>query len=258
MPERDGPLTILGRKLRSLGPPSLSALIARLGEAEEYERFIEIVREFLPEREQEILHEPTPVAQIAAFCSHFKHRYFPLDDDRLAMEHYLSYGDFTRGIPVIVQGLSYDDYHEISSNFRPGFQLMTYLVPDPMEDDQTRVALAEACAEHVSTARLEQVPEGGFSREECHRLLNDTTFKGLALWADIVCGESGNFFLDNCQEDLWNLELPEWSRETVQHLTQQWQEHEVIFEEVTNMAIWLEEDPPARFEELLKFILERR
>lgn len=257
MPEIHGPLSILGRKLRSLGPPSLSILVARLGEVEEYGEFVALVREFLPELEQEILHELSPEAQIATFASHFEDRYFPLDDC-FKLGDIESYGDLTRGLPLVARGISWDDYHEMPSDWRTGYQLMTYLLGDPYAEGETRIALAEACAEHVPADLLQQIPEGGLSPEECHRLLDETPHKPLALWADIVWTQTGNFFLDHSYEDLWQWPLPDWDRETVEYLTQQWQQAESIEEEVLNLASWLEGDPQARFEELLNFILERR
>jgi len=64
--------------MRSLNPPSLSILIAQIGEIEDYHDFVKLVKEFLPEREKDILHELTPAAQMAAFTSYFEDRYFPL------------------------------------------------------------------------------------------------------------------------------------------------------------------------------------
>ena len=258
MPERDGPLQILARRLHSLGPPSLSVLIARLGEMEEYEDFITLVREFLPEREEEILHQLTPASQIAAFASYFEDRYFPLDDN-LKIGEAESYYELTRGIPVIARGLSYDDYHYIASDWRAGIQLMTYLVESPYEEGDARIALAEACEEHVPADLLQQVPEGGFSPAEAHRLLDNTPYKALALWGDIVCLDTGNFFLDTDYEMLWSGgNLPEWDRETVEELTGLWQQADLIEQDVSNLTDWLEEDPATRFREILNFILERR
>jgi hypothetical protein len=256
VPDRDGPLSILGRKLRSRGPPSLSTLVARLAEVEDYAFFVAIVRDLLPEREDEIIRELTPGAQIAAFASHFEDRYFPLEET-FKIGDAETYSDLTRGIPIILSGISYDDYHEIASDWRPGFQLMAYIVADPYMDE-TRVALAEACAQHVPADILQQVPEEGLSTEECHRILDQTPHKALAQFADILWTETENFFLDACYEDLWNWGIPDWDRETVDNLTQKWQQAEMIYKEVTNLATWLEEDPPGHFEELLNLILERR
>ena len=257
MPEKDGPLLALARRMLSLGPPSLSILVARLGEMEEYEDFISLVREFLPEREEEIFHLSTPATQIAAFASYFEDRYFPIDDN-FKLGEVEDYGDLTRGIPAIVMGLSWDDYHYIASECRPGVQLMTYLIESPYEEGDARVALAEACEEHVPVDLLQQVPEGGLSPAEVHRLLDNTPYKALALWGDRVWLDTGNFFLDTDYEMLWSGIPPEWDRETVEELTRQWQQSERIEQEVSDLVDWLEEDPATRFGEILNSILERR
>jgi len=258
MPERDGPLLVLAGKLRSLGPPSLAILIARLEATEDYEDFVALVREYLPECEREILRQPLPSAQMALFIDRFKGRYFPLYEYPWEEEEDYSY--LTRGIPVVVMGISGDDYHEIASGYRPGLQLMTYLLHYIYygEGDGGRTALAEACAEHVPPELLQRVPEGGIAADEAHRLLDDTHHKGLAHWADMLSADTGNCILDIPEEDLWSMELPPWERETVEQITQDWAQAEVIQGEVMRLAEWLEEDPPARFEELLGFIENRR
>jgi len=156
----------------------------------------------------------------------------------------------------MVEGISYDYYHEIpSSDFRPGFQLMTYLI-DEVEEGY-RVALAEACEEYVPRELLEQLPEG-LTPGKAHRLLDKTPYEALAHWADTIWHDTGNFFLDISWEDLWSESLPDWDRETVEKLTEGWHQAEAINDQICNLAEWLEEEPPARFAELLKFILERR
>jgi hypothetical protein len=235
-----------------MGPPSLETLIAKLDEAEEYQEFLRIIREFLPEREAEILHEPTPDQQIRAFASRFEDRYFPLDT---GVEE--SYRDMIRGIPVVVMGLSYDDFHEGVSNWRPGFLLMTYLCQSGYDDEGTKVAQAEACLEHVPADLIRQAPDGGLSPEEVHELFDDTPHKALANWADILYARTGNFFLDTDYETLWEGGFPDWDRETVEEFTRQWQQAEATYDEIGNLAGWLEEDPPARFAELIKIIRKR-
>ncbi|MBI4286317.1 MAG: hypothetical protein HY670_10555 [Chloroflexi bacterium] len=251
MSERDGPLLVLARRLLSLGPPSLSTLIARVAEAEEYEDFVSLVREFLPEREPDILREATPARQIAAFASHFRDRYFPLQD-YLEMGDAESYGDLTRDIPVIPLGLSDQDYHAIVSDWRSGFQLMTYLVESPCAGE-ARLPLAEACQEYIPVSLMEQVPEHGFSPGELRYLLGNTEHRALAHWADIVWHDTGNFFLDTDDANLWSDELPNWDDGTVANLTREWQQAEAMQEEIDNLVAWLEEDPPAHFRELLEF-----
>ena len=258
MPDRDGALSALARMMRSLGPPSLSILIARLSEMEEYEDFVNLVREFLPEREEDILHELNPCAQMAAFASYFEDRYFPLEDN-FKLGEGESYNDITRCIPVIIRGLSYEDYEYITSDWREGYQLMAYLLESPYEEGDTRISLAEACEEHVPVELLQRVPEGGLSLDEAHRILDNTPYKALALWADIMCANTGNFFLDTDYEMLWSGgAFPEWDRETVEILTRQWQQADLIEQEIYDLAEFLEGDPATRFGEILNFILERR
>jgi hypothetical protein len=256
VPERAGSLSILGNKLRSLGPPSIDALIAQLGDVEGYMEFVALVREFLPEREQDIIHKTTLRDQIATFATYFGDRYFPLDDSLIWDSE--SYSWLTRAIPVVLRSISWDDYHCISVDGRPGIQLMTYIVQDPYLDGETRILLAESCREHVPINLLQQVPEEGFSSMECHRILDKTLYKGLALWADIVWAETGNLFLDTTYDDIYMYEQLDWDRETVERLTQQWQQADMIEEEIINLGNWLEDDPPSHFEELVNFMLERR
>ena len=247
-------LLILQKKLARFRIPSLSALLARLESAEDFREFMRLVREFLPEREVDILAQPTPAKQIAAFASYFEDRYFPLQEEFKWGEDYLEYSDLIRWIPVVLMGIGYDDYHEIPNAYRPGIQLMTFLVANPYEED--RSALAEACLEHVPRELLEQVPEDGFNPRELRKLL-DTEYKGLSLWADIIWHSTGNPFFDLSWEDEGYIDWPNWSREEVEEATKLWQEAEAINEEIDRLVRWLEEAPPARFEELLRFIGEK-
>ena len=257
MPDRDGSLLALTRRMLSLGPPSLSMLIAYLSEMEDYNDFVNLVKEFLPEREQDILTQLTPATQMAAFASYFEDRYFPLEDS-FKLGEGESYYDLTRFIPVIVRGLTYDDYDYITSDWRPGYQLMTYILENPHDQGDDRVSLAEACQEHVPVELLQRVPDGGISPGEAHRILDDTPYNALALWADVVFASTGNFFLDTDYELLWSGIPPQWDRQTVETLTRQWQQADRIQQEIGDLAEFLEGDPATRFGEILNFILERR
>lgn len=239
------------------GPPALSVLIARLEDSEAFGDFLSLIREYLPECEREILHEPTPNRQMAVFASHFEDRYFPLDSNFMdGWEE--EYSGLTRQIPIIPRGLSYDDFVELSSNGRPGIQLMTYLLEAGDNDD--RVALAEACEEHVPRETLQRAPEGGFSFKTIHKLVDKTKFNALALWADEITQDTGNLFLDTDDETLYSgyVERVDWTKENVEELTTEWQKADRIDEQIANLCEWLEGDPPARFEELLNFMLESK
>jgi len=228
-------------------------LMARLEGAEAYKDFVALVRELLPEWEQDILRQPGPEEQIAAFADRFQDRYFPLDD-QARLGEFEEYGLFLQGIPVIVMGLSFDDYHYLPQDGPLGILLMTYLLEDPYQEEDARIALAEACSAHVPRELLQRVPEGGLTAEQAHRLLDGTKFEGVARWSDMHRGGSGNFFLDVCYEDLWETEFPPWDREAVEELAQQWPQAERAQQQLAALADWLEEDPPARFQELLELI----
>ncbi len=60
-------LEVLSRKLMSAAPPALPILIAIMRDSEEYGEFIDLIREYLPEYEGEILREAEPSSQMAAF-----------------------------------------------------------------------------------------------------------------------------------------------------------------------------------------------
>lgn len=259
MSDELSPLLALAYKLCSLRPPSLSILLARLAGAEDFKAFVGIVREFLPEREQEILRRPDPVDQISAFANHFAARYFPLDESFSDMlyeddveEAYLY---FLRGIPVQVLGISEDDYHSMPESYRLGYQLIAYLLEDPYEDQGGgRVALAEACREHVPIHLLERVPEGGLSFNVAHELLNGTEYEALAQYGDILAKNTNNDFLNIDYDWLCECQPPPWERDYVESLTEQWQQAEVINDSVHRLVEWIEVDPPTRFEAILNFI----
>ena len=114
-------LQTLARRLNRHRIPSLTSLIARLEGEEEFREFVRLVREFLPEREADILSRESPVKQMQAFGDYFEDRYFPLDD--VIWEEY---SDLVNYVPVRLQSVSYDEYEVISSDWRPGYQLLTY------------------------------------------------------------------------------------------------------------------------------------
>jgi len=257
MPDRDGPILTLADKLTSKGLPSISILIAWLDNAEDFADFLNLVDEFLPERRQEILSETSPSAQIACFCGYFEDRYFPLDD-------YVRYGDageyeeLTFRIPLTVQGISYDDYHEISSEYRAGIQLIAYLIRNPYEDlEEASVSLAEACQEHVPQELIERAAAIQLEPEEAHKLLNGTPYEQLAHWTDRFNCCTNNFFLDTDYEMLMQ-DVPCWDRADVDNLTRQWHQAQDTENRLTEFVEWLEADPKGRFEEVVNFILERR
>jgi len=215
-----------------------------------------IVREFLPEHENEILAQSSPQEQAEVFARRFEDRYFPLEE--CYFEVIEEYSDFTHQIPVPIGGISYEEYEDLpSQDYRAGLQLMAYLLESLLEGDGLRVALAEACVEHVPRELLERVPQEGLKLEEVRRLVSDTPYVGLMHWANILNHDTGTYFFDVDYEEVGYYSI-EWDRETVEDLTRQWARSELIQQELYRFCDWLEEDLPAHFGELLDFIERRR
>lgn len=255
MARKVSPLSFLIARLQPFGPPSLSAMISKFGDVEEYQEFVMVVREFVPEYEQEILRQSSEAAQIQNFATRFQDRYFPLAYNLVEMAcEDIGYSNITRAIPVEVRGWTYDEYDGLSSDARPGLQLLAYLIECPYEMGE-RVSLAEACSEHIPIGMLNQVPEGGIKYGEVHELLDNSPYKAVGKLADWWGQNTGNFFLDTDWEFMsYNMGEPDWSMETVQTLTRQWQEADAYQEEIGDFLEWLEGDIQSRFQKILDFI----
>ena len=245
-----GPLAVLATRLRGAGPPSLSHLVQLLSGLEDFEDFLELVRQYLPECEADILLKRTVEGQIQLFTNRFSDRYFPVHDG-----YWMEYGyeSLTGTLPLILQGIDWDDYHEVASGegWRPGYQLLFVLAKNPWEDDGARVPLLEACAEIVPRDLVQRIPAGGYAPDALRQLLEGTEFEGAAAAADWLHSNTGTLFLDwpsDAEHDV------QWTPENIRELTEEWQRAKVIADRVHALAEWLEVDPPQRFGELLDFI----
>jgi len=256
MPKRASPLLALANKLLARRIPSLSSLVAQISDAENFAQFVQMVKTYLPEREQDILQQPTPATQITKFCSRFEDRYFPLEDT-FKYGEIESYGDLTYRIPVVVMGLSYEDYHE-ASEWRDGALLVTYLIESPWQGDDANVSIAEACADHVPAPLVERAGKCRLHLEEASSLLKGTKYEPLALWANRLHYNTGNFFLDTDWDTLCNSIPPDWTPENVKELTRQWKQAELHENKTDEFMEWLEEDLSGHFEEIVTFIEKRR
>ncbi|MBA7564290.1 hypothetical protein ES708_05952 [subsurface metagenome] len=248
LPEPVFPLSILAAKL-VVGPPLLSRLIDLLENSNVVVEFIELVREFLPEYEGEIMSQVEDESRIRHFCSHFNNRYFPLGDVSDYLDDF-TLGDFIQHIPVELMGFAYDDYEEFNS-FRDGFILLLALVESPF-DDTSRVPILERVKELVGRELLALIPPEGWSLEDIHRMLDETKFEGCAAFADWTWSSTGFLQLDANYADYG----PEaWDRELVDTLTRQWPGVVDYQDKMHRMFDWLEEDIFHNFERLLSAML---
>jgi len=244
------PLAILSRRLLT-GPPSLVALIDLMENTETVQEFIELVREYLPDHEADIVSCDID-GRIARFVLHFSERYFPLaetadwDDMTLA--------DFLHHIPVELMGFTYEDYHEFQ-DYRPGYILMLSVVDSPFydPDEGGRVAIQEAVSELIGRGVMDLLPSEAWTTEQLHEKLDDTKYAGVATFADWVNAETGCLQLDANYEDYG----PEdWSRRVIGDLTEQYPRIGEIWDKIFNIATWLEEDLNRNFREFIYYMTD--
>jgi hypothetical protein len=121
-------LSTLAKKMR-IGPPLLQELLKCFSNVEEVMAFVQLVRDYLPEHESDILWEPRD-SRVYKFCYLFEKKYFPLP----MWSHSISLSNFVVGMPVALMGMSYSAYHDL--DFRPGYVLLMSLVVYPYEGDE--------------------------------------------------------------------------------------------------------------------------
>lgn len=246
------PLTALADRL-TLGPPSIGALLDLLEQSEYLQAFVELVREYLPENEKEIMlgvHDE----RVYRFVQLFSARYFELDydmidggDDPMA--------ELTWVIPVWPQGLGWEEYHEFD-NMPDPMKLMLSLMENPWVDfggdeKDARIALIEEAANLVGKEIAGKIPAEGWNPGELHRRLDGTKYEPVAAFADAVWHDTGLALLDNDRE----CELPRWDRETVDALIEQASKLRKFWEDLNHFEDWLLDSPQANFAELLDFLL---
>jgi len=251
------PLEGLREKLRNARPPSISILLGVFRNFETYNDFVNLVREYLPEREKEILEKPTPHEQMACFASHFEDRYLPLHPsfrDEMCEDDYY---ELLREIPVMVMGFGWEDYHELN-NARLGAQLMSYLFESPLEgyDEGERVSLIDGFTpEYQSEAQ--RVPAGGITLDTAKRILRGKRWVGLRNWAQYIYQATGNWFLDTDDDMRYSGMQNDWDKGTVEAMSKDWREAEDRYNKMMEFAGWLEDEKEglARFKQTIDFIL---
>ena len=247
-------------------PPSLQELIVRLGYAEDYAWFAELVRRLFPQEAEAALAIPDAGGRLEGFARLFEERHFPLYGPFI--EFFADEGEdppFTwlrRGIPFQLMGIGYDGLHEMWDGYREGLSALALLAEAPDfyydEPDGLRTAWLEAAAQRIPQTTLERIPRGGIPLEALKEALQETEYQGAAQAAAWVRAETGNFFLDECYED-GNYEgfSDPWDEEIIADGTEEWRKADQLMGSALRLADWLEEDLPGRFAEMLDFILPR-
>ena len=247
-------------------PPSLRELVTIIGYADDYTWFAGLVRRLFPDEAETALSAPDVRTRVERFARLFTERHFPLYSPYF--EFFLEDGDepscswLRRGIPFDLMGGGYDGLHEMWGYHRDGISALALLVrvSDAFYDgpDGLRTAWLESAAERIPKETLQRIPQDGIPVETLTEAVKDTRFEGAAQAAAWLLAETGNFFLDHCYDDgSFDGFADPWDDDIIAEGTQEWQRANALMDSVSNLTGWLEEDLPARFAEMLDFILPR-
>lgn len=257
MPE-PGPLEVLAKQLLSRGPPLINAILHLIVPEEGFGDFMDLVREYLPDHQADILAGNDVDDQLTLFAQYFREPYFPLPylEDAYANEDY-SYGDLLYGVPVFSAGLDWDDYHDLANLNSLGRRLLHCLIANPwaVGDGGAKLTLMESCLAEIPRELLERIPMEGYSPEDLHLFFNDTEYSAAADLADVVWTQTGSTFLDAGQEDYL---VFDWSMETVQMLAEEWRMTDRILTATNELQERLDVAAESRFRQLLDFLDERK
>ena len=156
-----GPLEILAGQLLGRGPPLINAILSFLVPEEGFSEFMELVNEYLPAHQADILTGTGVGDHLTLFAHYFRGPYFPLPylEDAYAIEDY-TYGDVLYGVPVYSMGLDYDDWHELAQQKSPGRRLLHCLISSPwsVDDGGARLTLLQSCVDEIPRELLERIP----------------------------------------------------------------------------------------------------
>ena len=247
-------------------PPSLRELVVLVGYAEDYAWFTALVRRLFPDEAEAALSAPNVGARVENFARLFQERHFPLYAPYL--EFCLDEGDdppwtwLRRGIPFQLMGFGYEGLHEMWDGYREGISALALLAESPDfyydEPGGLRTAWLECAAQRIPQETLERIPRGGIPMEALTQAVEKTDYHGAAQAVAWVRSETGNFFLDHCYEDGdYDGFSDPWEEEIIADGTEEWRKADRLMDAVLKLADWLEGDLPARFVELLDFILPR-
>ncbi len=247
-------------------PPSLRELVIIVGYADDYAWFTGLVRRLFPDEAEAVLSAPDVRTRMERFANLFGGKHFPLHGS--VIEFYFDFGDeppwswLRRGIPFELMGIGYDGLHELWDGYREGISALALLVrvSDSYYDgpDGLRTAWLESASGRIPKETLQKIPQGGIPAETLAEAVKDTRFEGAAQAASWLLAETGNWFLDHNYEDgCYDGFADPWDDDIIAEGTAEWQRASALMDSVSNLTGWLEEDLPARFGEMLDFILPR-
>lgn len=257
------PFAVLMAKFMS-GPPNIAELAMRLaGQGNSLSEFKDLIKEFLPEYELDILSNG-PQGQVERFMALFSKYYFPLDTYR----EFEDTDDFTYGMPIELQGMSEEQYSDFG-DMRPGLILMLSLIHAPWEntdDDDAKncsrgmmiVSDKLPILEKTGTLigdidLLKKIPKHGWDDKQLRAMVGGTSqYWALADYAEYVNCNTKWDILNYTHQDAI-VTMP-WTVDAVKTMTIQWPEIQAFWDRVDNMATWLEKDLTGNYRELVNHL----
>ena len=245
-------------------PPSLVELVAQVRFADDYAWFAGLVRRLFPEQAEETLSAAAAAERVERFARLFEERHFPLYrpfDDFWAdgFDESPPWSWLRLGVPFQLMGFGYDEPHELWHSFRPGISALALLAraPEPFYEG-LNTAWLESAAEHIPGETLLRVPAQGVPLDDLSSAVGGTRFEAAAQAGAWVFARTGNFFLDHSlEDDMYDGFADPWEDEVIAAGTDEWREAKQLLDAVGRLTDWLEADLPARFAELLDFVLDR-
>ena len=261
-------LPLLVEQLQT-APACLYSLIEIANDPHSYERFRDIVLQFLPKHSQDILTIRDSKSQVITFLDLFESEHFPLMEmshDELQSldeddDYYPAWIVLTQSIPIKPHGFPTFILSRGWDPFNPGMSTLLHLfnldnhhtAPDTLrEQNQKSINL------YLAGATLDKIPEGGYNPNDIAKAVNGTQYTSLTLFAQWLFATTGNPFLDH-DDDFFSqhyfLDHPvPWTKGKVQQYTAFWQEARATKTTIEALVDWLEEDLPANLDTLLDTI----
>ncbi len=274
-----------------IGPPLLSDLMNACTDINQIQKFLAIIRAYLPEHEEEILTQARN-KRVERFCYLFSKRHFPLPPyaSRQGIDQ------FVGNMPITLMAMNYDAYHDL--DMRPGCLLLLSLVVYPytgserdaqrIEDidyelnqmskkeaakqkaslltnvlNGPRVALLDMASKLVGQATATRIPTAGWHPKWLHKITDGTQYDGVGAFADWACSNTGLTVLD-CSYSDFGYESGSiepyfsWSKGNVAQLTDEWPKVKEFRARIDKLVGWVEADLQRNFPELVEFLASKR
>ena len=262
-------------------PTKISAILRRLHQGETRNDqnqawFEDLLQRTMPEHFSEILQLEDQWEQVLSFAAKFSLKYFPLQEAYLEtiaefqeeeLDEDQPYSFLQKGIPIQLMGFNWEGLHDMWNVVGRGMSALAILTETPEIQLELaeftgyvgmRQAWLESAADEIPEATLRRIPEGGIPLERLEAAVQGTPMAAAHLAGKWIWARTENFFLDESFPEDFDYEFTEtWDDETIEYAAAEWERARAIVEQVEQLTAWLEEDLPARFEQLLDLILAR-